>query len=124
MYFLGRHIRFRIFGSENGPTSRYQGRQDFRGDSRQRDHVEEPAQTHLQLVAAILCTGGADVIRKEAWPFYRTISGVRLCWELEEPKGPKRRSREQDLLNAFAERIFIERMTSDRKCKASREGSK
>jgi len=29
------------------------------------------------------------VIRKEAWPFYRTISGVRLCWELEEPKGPK-----------------------------------
>jgi len=33
--------------------------------------------------------GGLDVIRKEAWPFYRTISGVRLCWELEEPKGPK-----------------------------------
>ena len=27
--------------------------------------------------------------RKEAWPFYRTISGVRLCWELKEPKGPK-----------------------------------
>jgi len=24
-----------------------------------------------------------------AWPFYRTISGVRLCCELEEPKGPK-----------------------------------
>ena len=21
--------------------------------------------------------------------FYRTISGVRLCWELEEPEGPK-----------------------------------
>ena len=39
--------------------------------------------------AAILCTGGSDVIRKEAWPFYRTSSGVRLCWELEEPKGPK-----------------------------------
>ena len=34
-------------------------------------------------------TGGLDVIRKEAWPFYRTISSVRLCWELEEPKGPK-----------------------------------
>jgi len=32
------------------------------------------------------------VIRKEAWPFYRTISGVRLCWELEEPKGPKKRA--------------------------------
>jgi len=38
---------------------------------------------------AILCTGGLDVIRKEAWPLYRTISGVSLCWELEEPKGPK-----------------------------------
>ena len=35
------------------------------------------------------CTGGPDVIRKEAWPFYRTVSGVRLCWELKEPKGPK-----------------------------------
>jgi len=39
--------------------------------------------------AAILRTGGADVIRKEAWSFYRTISGVRLCWELEEPQGPE-----------------------------------
>ena len=29
------------------------------------------------------------MIRQEAWPFYRTISGVRLCWELEEPEGPK-----------------------------------
>ena len=27
--------------------------------------------------------------RKEAWSFYRTISGVRLCSELEKPKGPK-----------------------------------
>ena len=43
----------------------------------------------LQPVAAILCTGGADVIRKEAWSFCRTIPGVRLCRELEEPKGPK-----------------------------------
>ena len=32
---------------------------------------------------------GADVIQKEAWPFYKTISGVRLCCELEEPRGPK-----------------------------------
>ena len=32
--------------------------------------------------------GGADVIRKEAWPVYRTSSGVRLCWELEQPEGP------------------------------------
>ena len=29
------------------------------------------------------------MIRKEAWPFHRTISGVRICWGLEEPKGPK-----------------------------------
>jgi len=39
--------------------------------------------------AAILCTGGSDVIQKEAWPFYRTSSDVRLCWVLEEPKGPR-----------------------------------
>ena len=31
----------------------------------------------------------SDVIRKDAWSFYRTISGVRLCWELEGPKGPE-----------------------------------
>ena len=30
-----------------------------------------------------------DMIRKEAWPFYRTSSGVCLCWDLEEPEGPK-----------------------------------
>ena len=28
------------------------------------------------------------MIQKEAWPFYRTRSSVRLCWELDEPKGP------------------------------------
>ena len=38
--------------------------------------------------SAILCTGELDVIQKEAWPFYRTSSGVHLCWELEEPNGP------------------------------------
>ena len=27
--------------------------------------------------------------RKEAWPFYIISSGIRLCWALEEPKGPK-----------------------------------
>ena len=41
--------------------------------------------------SAILSTGGPGVIRKEAWRFYRTIPGVRLCWELEGPKGPKGR---------------------------------
>ena len=58
---------------------------------------EEPLQSTLQLqlqearraLQVHLCTGGLDVIRKEAWPFYRTSSGVRLWWELEEPKGPK-----------------------------------
>ena len=40
-------------------------------------------------VAAVLCTGGADVIRKEAWPFYRTISRVRLCWELAQAERPE-----------------------------------
>jgi len=25
----------------------------------------------------------------EAWPLYRTSSSVRLCWELEQPEGPK-----------------------------------
>jgi hypothetical protein len=39
----------------------------------------------------VICTWGPDVIQTEAWPFYRTISGVRLCWELEEPDGPKGR---------------------------------
>ena len=43
----------------------------------------------MQVQISILCIGGLDVIRKEAWPFYRTVSGVRLCWELEEPEGPK-----------------------------------
>ena len=42
------------------------------------------------VAARDLADGGPDVIRKEARSFYRIISGVRLCWELEEPKGPKR----------------------------------
>ena len=40
--------------------------------------------------------GALDVIRKEAWPFYRTSSGVRLCWELEEPKGPNGMERKME----------------------------
>ena len=36
-----------------------------------------------------ICTGVPDAIRKKAWPFYRTGSGVRLYWELEESKGPE-----------------------------------
>ena len=45
---------------------------------------------HAEQVAAILCAGGPNVIRKEAWSLYRTLSSVRLCWELEEPNGPTR----------------------------------
>ena len=41
---------------------------------------------------AILSTGGLDVIRNEAWPFYRTISGVCLYWELDEAEGPEGQS--------------------------------
>ena len=37
-----------------------------------------------------LYRGGLDVVRKEVWPSYRSSSGVRLWWELKEPKGPKR----------------------------------
>ena len=46
--------------------------------------VHEPASGH-----SLDCTGGLDVIRTEAWLVYRTSSGVRLCWELEERQGPK-----------------------------------
>ena len=35
--------------------------------------------------------GGWNVIRKKAWLFCRTSSGVRLFWELEEPQGPKKK---------------------------------
>ena len=41
-------------------------------------------------------TGGRAVIRKEASPFYRTSSGVCLCWELEEPEGPAGRGLDLD----------------------------
>ena len=48
---------------------------------------------------------GACGIRKEAWPFYRTSSGVRLCWELEEPKGPKGMGRMAAVLASIKERL-------------------
>jgi hypothetical protein len=41
------------------------------------------------MVSAILRTGGLDLNLKEAWPLYRSLLGVRLCWELEEPTGPE-----------------------------------
>jgi hypothetical protein len=35
------------------------------------------------------CGDCVTVVRKEAWLFCRTSSGVRQSWELEQPKGPK-----------------------------------
>ena len=72
-------------------NARMQHGQDRRCNCLYRGHkVYEP---QIENCAAgqprLTCVRGLDVIRKEAWPFYRTISGVRLCWELEEPKGPK-----------------------------------
>jgi hypothetical protein len=32
---------------------------------------------------------GLECRFQEAWSFYRIIPGVRLCWELEKPQGPK-----------------------------------
>ena len=46
----------------------------------------------LELRNQISGTRHLNVIQKEAWLFCRTSSGDRLCWELEEPKGPKRTS--------------------------------
>ena len=69
--------------------------QKFGGDPRSLDELGVRLVSHARLripftgSAAILCTGGLDVVRKEAWSLYRASSGVRLCWELEEPKGPK-----------------------------------
>ena len=40
------------------------------------------------------------MIRKEACPFYRTISGVPLCWELEEPLGPQKDLKDYDGFSA------------------------
>ena len=41
--------------------------------------------------------GGLNVIRKEAWLFGKTSSGVRLYWEPEQPEGPNGRARKHGL---------------------------
>ena len=43
----------------------------------------------LKVSAAILCTGGGLSCEKEAGPFYRASSSVRLWWEFTKPKRPK-----------------------------------
>ena len=40
--------------------------------------------------------GAMNVIREESWLFCTTSSGVRLCWELEEPQGPNGESEAAD----------------------------
>ena len=59
--------------------------------------------------AATLCTGGPGVIRNEAWPLYGTIFGVRLCWELEEPKGLKVSRSSQDTASVGVHNHLTER---------------
>jgi hypothetical protein len=55
-------------------------------------HVHSESGPRSRLPRPSVQTGGPDVIRKKAWPFYRTTSGVRLCWELAGPEGPKVRT--------------------------------
>ena len=64
----------------------------------------------LQLSSTGLCpqiappspTLPRSVIRKEAWLFCRASSGVRLYWELEQPKGPKGGARATSLCTRCA----------------------
>jgi hypothetical protein len=71
------------------------------------EHSKLKGPKDLACSAAILCTGGLDVIRTEAWPFYRTISGVLLCWELEEPKGPKGSRRTLSLQSSLRKGVSL-----------------
>ena len=43
----------------------------------------------------------------EAWPFYRTISCVRLCWVLEEPKGPKGADTVSEWVHAYIAAVLV-----------------
>ena len=42
-----------------------------------------------QVVSSLLGSGPTST--PTVWPLYTTISGARLCWELEDPKGPRKR---------------------------------
>ena len=79
----------RVLVARTGLRVVHSGRSTCRARSGQ-DHAVRLCREQRALAgsSAILCTGGPDVIQKEAWSFYKTSSGVRLCWELEEPKGP------------------------------------
>ena len=68
------------------------GRRTFTRSGMGAPSVSSPAASPPR--SSLSSTGGLDVIRKEAWPFYRTSSGVRLFWQLAEPKRPKGRADE------------------------------
>jgi hypothetical protein len=76
----GLHLGFRLGGCAHVSTRAFQLADRLRAGA-------GPTGANPAGSAAILCTGGLDVIRKEAWPFYRTRSGVRLRFVLEEPTG-------------------------------------
>jgi hypothetical protein len=51
------------------------------------------------------------VIKKKAWSFYKIISGVRLCWELEESKGPKGGYAAETPAPSFPREIYVDEST-------------
>jgi hypothetical protein len=62
------------------------------------------------------------VIQNEAWPFYSTIFGVRLCWELKESRGtskfshscgPSKGARRRPSVGSDDEAVSYERGTPE-----------
>jgi len=82
-------------GEQHAPTLRLKHLLNLGPVTRVTKKKHAPTPGHVEGVSGLRIqehartTHGPDVTRKEAWSFYRTISGVRLWWELEEPKGPK-----------------------------------
>ena len=74
-----------------GALSRARGRFSAHSQAA-RDAAYHQVRRHLQRAYPypfVILGGGLNVIRKDTWLFCRTSSGVRLCWQLEEPKGPE-----------------------------------
>jgi len=75
----------------------------------------------------VVCAMCLNVIRKEAWIFCRTSSDVLLCWELEEPEGPKGRqlpvseNRKQKPLSLQRERERASERARERERERERE---
>jgi len=47
----------------------------------------EPSVSNTSTCTSLCARTSGRRLQRTRGPFYRTISGVRLCWELEEPKG-------------------------------------